>query len=90
MSHNAEEGGASQPAKSKRGREEGDGTENVINSQIVVTFFFPSPSRRPLLVFSESKNNFSVEPCLGFFSTQSTPFWDGRKSFYSEQKSLVS
>ena len=90
------------PAKSKRGREEGDGTENVINcrdvcrklswhfmttydvlwrfmsmeqrdgnchkmsqivetcrklswrlSQIVVTFFFPSPSRRPLLVFAD-------------------------------------
>ena len=33
----------SQPVKSKRGREEGDGTENVINcrelSQIVVTIY---------------------------------------------------
>ena len=112
------------PAKSKRGREEGDGTENVINcrdvcrklswhfmttyddlwrfmtfyvngikrrklsenvancrdvcrklswrlSQIVVTFFFPSPSRRPLLDFADwhcpSHSVFSTEGSFGSF-----------------------
>ena len=121
------------PEKSKRGREEGDGTENVINCrkllQIVVTFygefvtiydvlsqwnketeivikcrklpsngrlFFPSPSRRPLLVFADkpkkgqSVHEVSAGANLGNVSsatttTESLIWWINRWAAWQHQ-----